>query len=382
MAFYRAIDVGEPAPWFRQRSSSRSEFVFDTVAGRYVVLCFFGSAGHEQGRRMLQLFYAHRALFDDTRLTFFGVSVDPADEREQRVRQVLPGMRFFWDFDAAVSRLFGAAPMDGAGNLGNFRRVWFVLDPALRVRAIFPSRDDGEEVDEVARCLHALPPVDLAAGRIVQAPVLILPDVLEPELCQRLIALHQATGGTETGFMREVDGKTVAIIDHEHKRRRDCSIDDGQLRLQLQQRISRRVVPQIRKAHQFDVTRMERYIVACYDAASEGFFRAHRDNTTRGTAHRRFAVSVNLNDDFDGGEVAFPEFGTSTYRPPAGGALVFSCSLLHAVTPVRRGRRYAFLPFLYDAAAAAIRAGNNRFLGDGVEPYRPDGNGAAIDERR
>ncbi|MGO4843493.1 2OG-Fe(II) oxygenase, partial [Rhizobiaceae sp. 2RAB30] len=79
-----------------------------------------------------------------------------------------------------------------------------------------------------------------------------------------------------------------------------------------------------------------------------GHFRAHRDNTTKGTAHRRFAVSINLNSDFDGGEVSFPEYGPRSFKPPVGGAVIFSCSLLHAVSPVTRGKRYAFLPFLYD----------------------------------
>jgi hypothetical protein len=37
---------------------------------------------------------------------------------------------------------------------------------------------------------------------------------------------------------------------------------------------------------------------------------------------------------------------------------------------VTRGRRYAFLPFLYDDAAARIREANNKFLGEGVEPYK------------
>jgi predicted 2-oxoglutarate/Fe(II)-dependent dioxygenase YbiX len=101
---------------------------------------------------------------------------------------------------------------------------------------------------------------------------------------------------------------------------------------ELQGRFIRRVVPQIQKAHQFKVTRMERYIVSCYAAEDEAHFRAHRDNTTKGTAHRRFAVSVNLNDDFDGGEVSFPEYGKRSFKAPPGGAVVFSCSLLHAVS--------------------------------------------------
>ena len=81
-------------------------------------------------------------------------------------------------------------------------------------------------------------------------------------------------------------------------------------------------------------------------------------------------MSINLNDDFDGGELSFPEYGHRGFKAPTGGAVVFSGALLHAVSPVTRGRRYAFLPFLYDDAAARIREANNKFLGEGVEPYK------------
>jgi len=62
-------------------------------------------------------------------------------------------------------------------------------------------------------------------------------------------------------------------------------------------------------------------------------------------------VTINLNDDYRGGELLFPEFGDRRYRGPVGGAVVFSCALLHEVTRVTQGVRYATLPFLYDAPA-------------------------------
>jgi predicted 2-oxoglutarate/Fe(II)-dependent dioxygenase YbiX len=80
-------------------------------------------------------------------------------------------------------------------------------------------------------------------------------------------------------------------------------------------------------------------------------------------------VSINLNADFEGGELRFPEYGTRSYKPLPGAAVVFSCSLLHMVTPVTRGRRFAFLPFLYDDAAARLREQNNAYLGEGTTPY-------------
>lgn len=190
------------------------------------------------------------------------------------------------------------------------------------------------------------------------------------ELCQRLIDLYDTHGGEDSGFMRDIDGKTALVKDYGHKRRSDYTIMDDDLKTVLQQKVKQRVVPEIRKVHQFDVTRMERYIIACYESEAGGHFRVHRDNTTKGTAHRKFALSINLNDDFDGGEVGFPEYGSRTFKAPVGGAVIFSCSLLHSVSPVTRGRRYVFLPFLYDETAAAIREANNPFLADDVGQYR------------
>jgi predicted 2-oxoglutarate/Fe(II)-dependent dioxygenase YbiX len=159
----------------------------------------------------------------------------------------------------------------------------------------------------------------------------------------------------------------VGLVDYSHKRRMDCEIRDEALVKAAQQRLSRRVIPAIKQAFQFNATRIERHIVACYDAADGGHFRAHRDNTTLGTAHRRFAITMNLNaEEYEGGDLWFPEFGRRAYRASTGGAVVFSCSLLHEATPVTKGRRYAFLPFLYDDAAAQVRERNRQYLSDEV----------------
>lgn len=83
-------------------------------------------------------------------------------------------------------------------------------------------------------------------------------------------------------------------------------------------------------------------------------------------------MTINLNEDFEGGDLRFPEFGPRTYRAPAGGAIVFSCALLHEATPVTKGNRFAFLPFLYDEAAAKVREENDRYLADRKAPYRAD----------
>jgi predicted 2-oxoglutarate/Fe(II)-dependent dioxygenase YbiX/peroxiredoxin len=362
---------GDPAPWFVQASLANPKFHFHSVAGRYVVLGLLGNAADEAAQRAIAAIRTRGDLFNDAHASFFGVILDPSDVEQGRVAESYPGYRFFMDRDGAVSRLYGALPQDngGTGTLA-YRRQWVVIDPAMRVRAVLPFTPDGRDVEVLIDFLGKQPRPGLHNGVEVTAPVLFLPGVFEPALCQRLVALYEEQGGEESGFMREENGRTVGVVDASHKRRKDVTIADPELIRATQQRIIRRVVPEIAKVHQFHVTRMERYIVACYAAEDGGHFRAHRDNTTKGTAHRRFAVSINLNDAFEGGEVSFPEFGPRSYKPPVGGAVVFSCSLLHAVSKVTAGQRFAFLPFLYDDAAAKIREENIAFLEDGKASYR------------
>ena len=58
-------------------------------------------------------------------------------------------------------------------------------------------------------------------------------------------------------------------------------------------------------------------------------------------------MSLNLNDDYEGGLLRFPEFPGPVYRPAAGDAVVFSCTLLHEATPVTAGRRFGLFGFFW-----------------------------------
>jgi peroxiredoxin/predicted 2-oxoglutarate/Fe(II)-dependent dioxygenase YbiX len=360
----KLLEPGDMAPWFRAPALSGSpNYAFDTAAGRPMLLLFFGTAGRPESAAALAAVQANRALFDDENACFFGVSCDPADAAEGRIAQAIPGIRFFLDHDRAVSRLYGAVP-EAEGAV--YYPHWLLLDRALRVVARFPITESGAAVAALEAQRAG------GGGEADWAPVVAVRDVFEPDVCRHLVSLYEQQGGRESGFMREVDGKTVLMTDPGHKQRRDYEIEDEALQRQLMARIRRRLVPAVKRAFQYEATRIERHIVACY-AAGAGHFRPHRDNTTRGTAHRRFAVTINLNSGYEGGDLRFPEFGRRTYRAPVGGAVVFSCSLLHEATPVTEGRRYAYLPFLYDEEAARLREANNAYLSEEVAAYRRGG---------
>jgi hypothetical protein len=229
--------------------------------------------------------------------------------------------------------------------------MWMLLDPALRVWKWAPIT----QAEAFFAFLARLPEVGAHAGVRLNAPILIAPRIFEPELCQELIGLFDTEQREFTGVMRDAGDRTVLLMD-DLKRRRDVLVRDADLQLRLRERLERRLFPAVQRWIGFRATHIERYVVSCYDAQDGGVFHAHRDNNTFGTAHRKFACSLNLNDGFDGGGLRFPEFGPQTYRPPPGGAAVFSCGLLHEATRVTAGRRYAFLPFFHDEAGEEVLA--------------------------
>ena len=340
-----SIQIGGLAPRFTAPTVSNPRFPSAAFGGRYVLLAFM-PAEYEASQAALGALAAHRKLFNDTHISAFGVL---RDARAMGLARDQVGLRWFLDRDGEVSRLF-----DALGPEGEERPHWVLIDPFEAILACMPI-DAADAFFDLVRHLPA--PSD-HAGVPLTAPVLITPRILDPDLCRRLIAYYDREGGEASGVMREIDGKTVGIVD-DYKRRRDAMITDTALIEEVHRSLDNRLLPQIRKAFQFRATRLERNIVACYDAEDGGYFLPHRDDTTKGTAHRRFACTINLNaEGYEGGDLRFPEFGARTYRAPTGGAVVFSCSLLHEATPVTRGRRYAYLPFLYDEAGAAIREAN------------------------
>ena len=355
MTAQASLLVGDPAPWFRQRCTTQhGDYTFDMTGGRYVVLYFFASSSDLSTQSGLRQLRADRQLFDDRQCSFFGVSADPSDQSEGRLRAELPGIRHFFDSDGLVGRLYGSRMPEGCS--GAVRNLWYILDPLLRVRGVLD--DEPGAAERVVAALKRLPSLDQAAD-VLPVPVLMLQDVFEPEFCERLCAYYDRSDTQLSGvFTQTAAGPSQTVTDTNFKRRRDCPVRDRALAEQIQARIVRRVVPEIRKVHHFEATQLDRLILASYDSADRGCFGAHRDNTVTATAHRRFAVSINLNHAFEGGELVFPEFSRHGYRPDAGGAIIFSCSLMHLVTPVTAGRRLACLPFVYDEAAAALKRAN------------------------
>lgn len=224
------------------------------------------------------------------------------------------------------------------------RYATYLLDHNQRILAIFRQGEIGAHGERAAAVLAKERPPDVASHRLASvAPVLTLTNVFEPEFCRELIdvwAADHQEGGVSDGTQNLYDPMTKQTLEHQ--------VLDPDLHRQITRRLARRIGPELVKVFQFNQPyRFEGYQILSYMAGRENYFSRHRDNV-RATQQRRFAVSLNLNDDFEGGELYFPEYPPHSYAPQAGGAVVFSCHLLHEARPVTRGQRWVLVTFLCD----------------------------------
>lgn len=337
------LSPGDPFPRFSGRTPT-NVMRMDYMPGRYIVLAFLpASASGAEIRAVMAMVADHQALFDDSHICFFGVLNHP--RLIASAKDSPPGIRWFLDPDGDLFRRSGM-PADGDSGEGG----WIVLDPSLRVMKTAPL----SRTAQVGRWIGELPGVDGHSGTRMTAPVLVVPRVLEPEICAEVIAMHRRGQAIEGLVISQVDGvASEPYVDRDYRSARQVPVADADLKSRIEERIFRRLAPEMLKALRYEARDIESWFVAAYEAAEGGRFRAHRDNVEP-LQHRQFTLTINLNaEDYEGGDLRFPEYGTDTYRAPTGGAIVFASSLLHEVTLLRRGRRYGLVAFFVDPRAQA-----------------------------
>ena len=357
-----APSVGDAAPVYHGRSHAGDEVGSGKDVGHHTVLVYFLSGSNPACAAELSGFRDAYPQLLELGVRVVAASPDPSAAHASFAAELGLPFPLVSDASGDLALAFGAAtPASGGGELTVGRRT-FLIDPNQRLARIYAPVDLASHATEVladARHLLREDPRHVVG----HAPVLIVPDVLPPDACRRLIEVWETQGNEDSGFMRQVGGETVGMYDYSHKIRRDHFLQGGPDEEMVKHYVGTRLIPMVRRAFNYDVTRREDFRIACYDAARGGYFRPHRDNTTDGTAHRRFAMSLLLNGDYEGGHLRFPEFARHRYRPEAGGAVVFSCSLLHEATDVTAGRRFVLLSFFYGEREARLREEYNRRTG-------------------
>ncbi|MGE0425370.1 MAG: 2OG-Fe(II) oxygenase family protein [Reyranellaceae bacterium] len=246
-----------------------------------------------------------------------------------------------------LTALLSPDPAHGAPATAQHDLRLIVLDANQRLVGAFAGGDEGALREPVLAAIEVAradrPPESVLCGSA--APVMMLPRVFEPAFCTSLIELW-TTGERSDGGVSSRYGNVMAA---DRKRTEDHIVRDPATVKEISDRLAYRVGPELMRVFAWEAEfSFDAPVVLSYAAGHQHYFRAHRDNGTPQTADRMFAVSLNLNEDYEGGELVFPEFGPTRYKPKAGMAAVFSCSLLHEALPVSEGRRFVLTTFFRD----------------------------------
>ena len=340
-----AVEAGDIAPGFRlpDQAGRQVDLRENDVAGKPTLVVFWRGSGSSDS---LAVFGQINAEVVGLGGQVIAVCRARADDTAELCRR--EGIEFpvLADPEGAVFAHYGLGAHDGQVDL-----VTFVLDANLHVVAVL-REPAARQADRALDAIRA--EAEKRVTRLMDAhpPVLVVPGVFSPEDCQRLITIYNMDGNVWVEPGHGDKGMTsdykMRVPEYGRKDRVDHWVVNPETRDFISARLQARLFPEIRKAYQYKITKAETYRIGCYEGERSGDLQGHRDNTAPLVAHRRFAVSVNLNtEEFEGGELRFPEFGDQRYRPPTGAAIAFSCSLYHEALEVTQGRRYVLMAFLF-----------------------------------
>lgn len=337
-AFYQVLATGDIAPdcALPDADGNIVNLRSDSISGNPLVLVFCPRLA-SAGKDTLQCFSRQLGAFADKGARIFAITMDKA----QAVASLGLNFPVLLDRNEQVFSNF-TAPRD--------RPSTVVLRRNHHVAGIL----NGEAEAQAASALMLLEGMAWERQTVpmhMHPPVLLIPDALSRDDCARLIEIFETRGQTFVDpqpiqdFLNGADFK-MRIPEHGREDRVDHFFFEKSTIAFLHNRLNR-VLPEIVKAFHYRVTTCETLRVACYKGQRGGTTHGHRDDNPP-TPYRRFAMSINLNtEDFEGGELRFPEFGDQRYRPETGTAIVFSSTLLHEALHVTAGRRLVLLAFLF-----------------------------------
>lgn len=332
------LTPGDRIPDFARPDPTGTPLMFyDLYLGQPMVLIVCGPAV-DAGPALAALTDTTVAWGETTRVALV---LGTPTECAALTRELKPSFPVMVDDGALTQHLLGGPPTAVTA---------LILDDNLRITERLVAHSDLRSFIAQVAGRYVTRPRPEPQIHTLQAPVLFIPRVLDADFCTGLIALFEETGGTPSG-VAYVQGDTANWKpDPSVKMRRDIYLTEGPWLDRVKQTLVQRVLPEVQRCFNYQVTQHEVFKVIRYDAGA-GYFRPHRDNESRDTQHRRFAMTLNLNTGgYEGGQLRFPEFGQDLYEPERGGATVFSCSLLHEAMPVTRGSRYALLGFFFSDA--------------------------------
>jgi len=339
----RVIDVGDSAPYIHSadQDGALTATNADLISGKPVLLLFCPLIADEASAADLRAFGAAAAKLDALKGTVMVISRGSIEQNKAVHERLGLPFAILTDGKSEIHKAYGIDPQPAVASL-----TLYILDAGHRVTRVLERMDAAmmvaEAIAELERLNAARPAVKLQA----HPPVLVLPRMLSladcaylAEIWQHQVPEYGTDGFTNAGNKIEA-GDYKVVHDGAYGRAVEYIVQDRALQRFIDQRMRRRLLPEIKKAFQAAGLKREGYRIAGYEAQAGGYLNPHRDNSTPANAHRRFTMTINLNaGEYDGGQLRFREYGEQLYEVERGTAIVWSASLLHEVLPVTKGRR-------------------------------------------
>lgn len=341
---------GDHAPAFHAPSHTGKHFYLSNEVGAPMLLLLHDSETFPSSAALLLAFEKAWPEFVEAGINLASITPDNVEDRKAFADQHHIPFPLLSDPDHFVRGYYELDELQSlAGEGSSFPNTLIILDRNMVIHDIC-APFQAEFIPELLDALKARFPKQQAV--IVQdlytPPVLLIPHIFDRAYCREIMNLWETQGNQISHVMRPDGEKTYGVVDRQVKIRRDHFIRDENIKTAINGIFQRRVYPEIEKCFHYVVDEYEHFKIACYDAETGGYFRPHRDNTSGGTAHRKWALSINLNsEDYEGGYLRFPEYGPQLYKPGTGCGVVFSCSLMHEATDITAGRRFVLLSFFY-----------------------------------
>lgn len=164
-------------------------------------------------------------------------------------------------------------------------------------------------------------------------PILIVPDVITQEFANELIEYLD----------KNID---KAHKDNSGNKSRNHILPDKKISDKLDDKLCKSLFPEIYKTYYHTITHRECWKICRYIGEDKGKFNPHRD-TIYPYQHRRYAMSLILNDSYEGGGIRFPEYSDEVIQAPKYSAVIFPGTLYHEVKQIEKGTRYVIISFLF-----------------------------------
>lgn len=348
--FIRPLNPGDLAyiATLNDEKGRSISFDSDYLSGQPLILIFLPSLENEAAIKELKRYQEILTEFNSKKFHILLITAESDAQKNYSLRQKLAlPWPVLIDPGGATFAAYGLSK-----ETVTFRTV--LLSPFRQVQAVLTTPEKKRHAEKVLDLLGQTLTFQESPWAPPHPPVLVIPGVLTGVECRDLIKLFETQGELKVSLPRGNEATRdykIPVYDYDRQDRIDHIINNAQVNTFLEGRMVSRVYPMIKKAFAFEINRHEPFHIARYVGSRKGTKVGHRDNTDPKTSYRRFALSINLNDDYEGGHLVFREFSEQGYRGRPGTTFIFSSSLLHEILETTSGTRYNLISHLFNDRA-------------------------------